>query len=59
MDVGYGICAICMAPIRNATAVPSGYVFCYQCAVEWVEKEGRCPATLMPLQAWQLRKVMV
>ncbi|KAG6903307.1 hypothetical protein C0995_013060 [Termitomyces sp. Mi166 len=34
----YGICPICQGPINNATALPSGYVFCYRCAYEQVEK---------------------
>ncbi|KZV72091.1 hypothetical protein PENSPDRAFT_650017 [Peniophora sp. CONT] len=55
----YGICPICKEPWRNATALPSGYVFCYRCAFEWVEREGKCPVTLLPARTWQLRKVLV
>ncbi|KAI0750892.1 cyclin-dependent protein kinase inhibitor [Daedaleopsis nitida] len=57
-DIEYGTCALCREPISNATAFPSGYVFCYRCAHEWVEKEGRCPVTLVPAGMWQLRKIM-
>ncbi|OBZ76114.1 Peroxisome assembly protein 12 [Grifola frondosa] len=39
-DVEYGICALCHKAISNATAFPSGYVFCYRCAYDQVEKEG-------------------
>lgn len=55
----YGHCPICGDPWRNATALPSGYVFCYRCAYDAVEKEERCPVTLMPAKVWQLKKVLV
>ncbi|KAI0047270.1 cyclin-dependent protein kinase inhibitor [Auriscalpium vulgare] len=55
----YGYCPLCQTPITNATALPSGYVFCYRCAYEQVEKHGKCPVTLLPTRVWQLRKVLV
>ena len=55
----YGQCPICRGSITNATALPSGYVFCYRCAYGQVEKHGKCPVTLLPAQLWQLRKVLV
>jgi hypothetical protein len=55
----YGHCPICKKSINNATALPSGYVFCYRCAYDQVEKEGKCPVTLLPARVWQLRKVLV
>jgi len=55
----YGICPICSKSINNATALPSGYVFCYRCAYDQVEKHERCPVTLLPARVWQLRKVLV
>ena len=58
-DVGYGECPLCREPIANATALPSGYVFCYRCAHDWVEKHGRCPVTLARAMVWQLRKILV
>lgn len=58
-DVEYGMCALCRKPIANATAFPSGYVFCYRCAHDWVEKDGRCPVTLVRTRMWQLRKIIV
>ena len=58
-DVGYGECPLCRGQIANATALPSGYVFCYRCAHESVEKHGRCPVTLMRTRMWQLRKILV
>lgn len=58
-DVDYGMCPLCRKPIANATAFPSGYVFCYRCAHDWVEKDGRCPVTLVQTRMWQLRKILV
>jgi hypothetical protein len=55
----YGHCPLCHRPINNATALPSGYVFCYRCAYDQAEKFGKCPITLLPTRVWQLRKVMV
>ncbi|EKM80418.1 hypothetical protein AGABI1DRAFT_120439 [Agaricus bisporus var. burnettii JB137-S8] len=55
----YGICPICQKPMNNATALPSGYVFCYRCAYDHVEEQGKCPVTLLPTRIWQLRKVLV
>ncbi|KAG6850051.1 hypothetical protein H0H93_001867 [Arthromyces matolae] len=54
----YGTCPICQGTINNATALPSGYVFCYRCAYDQVEKHGKCPVTLLPARVWQLRKVL-
>ncbi|KAJ3842518.1 cyclin-dependent protein kinase inhibitor [Lentinula raphanica] len=44
----YGICPLCHKEINNATSMPSGYVFCYRCAYDHVEKHGECPVTLLP-----------
>ncbi|KAI0638270.1 cyclin-dependent protein kinase inhibitor [Trametes polyzona] len=57
-DVKYGVCALCRDGLANATAFPSGYVFCYRCAHEYVERHGRCPVTLVPARLWQLRKIL-
>ncbi|THH13895.1 hypothetical protein EW146_g6377 [Bondarzewia mesenterica] len=55
----YGQCPLCQNPIANATALPSGYVFCYRCVYDQVEKHGKCPVTFLPARVWQLRKVLV
>jgi peroxin-12 len=55
----YGQCPLCHGSTNNATALPSGYVFCYRCAYDHVETHGRCPVTLLPTKVWQLRKVMI
>ncbi|KZT71595.1 hypothetical protein DAEQUDRAFT_665922 [Daedalea quercina L-15889] len=57
--VAYGGCALCGEGLANATALPSGYVFCYRCAYEYVQRHGRCPVTLLPARVWQLRKILV
>ncbi|KAI0755453.1 cyclin-dependent protein kinase inhibitor [Irpex lacteus] len=44
----YGECGLCHNAIANATAFPSGYVFCYRCAHDYVLEHGRCPVTLLP-----------
>lgn len=58
-ETGYGECGLCHGPLANATAFPSGYVFCYRCAYGYVEEHGRCPVTLLPARVWQLRKILV
>lgn len=55
----YGICPLCSEPIANATALPSGYVFCYRCVHSHVEENGKCPVTLTDAATWQLRKILV
>lgn len=55
----YGICPICEGALENATALPSGYVFCYRCVHREVEEKGRCPVTLTPARVWQLRRVLI
>jgi peroxin-12 len=55
----YGQCPICRHQINNATALPSGYVFCYRCAYDQVGMHARCPVTLLPTKVWQMRKVLV
>ncbi|KAG6378418.1 cyclin-dependent protein kinase inhibitor [Boletus reticuloceps] len=44
----FGHCPMCQNTINNATALPSGYVFCYRCAYNHVEQHGKCPVTLLP-----------
>ncbi|KAI0082598.1 hypothetical protein K474DRAFT_1585646 [Panus rudis PR-1116 ss-1] len=55
----YGECPLCNKPFANATALPSGYVFCYRCAHDYVQSHGKCPVTLLPARIWQLRKILV
>ncbi|KAI0921289.1 hypothetical protein AcW1_004690 [Taiwanofungus camphoratus] len=55
----YGACPLCRCSLSNATALPSGYVFCYRCAYDYVQKHGKCPVTLLPTRPWQLRKILI
>lgn len=55
----YGDCPICSRTLANATALPSGYVFCYKCIHPYVEENGKCPVTLTSAHVWQLRKIMI
>lgn len=55
----YGICPLCQSAITNATALPSGFVYCYRCAYEEVERNSRCPITFTLAKANQLRKVLL
>lgn len=57
--VQFGVCPLCEKPIANATALPSGYTFCYTCIFAEVEKNNKCPVTLLPMRTWMLRKVLV
>ncbi|KAJ1637053.1 Pex12 amino terminal region-domain-containing protein [Pavlovales sp. CCMP2436] len=52
-----GVCPLCRMPRVNATLAPSGYVFCYRCIFSALEREGRCPLTLMPAAVDSLRKI--
>ncbi len=39
-------CPLCGAmPINNPAVLPSGYVYCYTCAFNYVEEQARCPVT--------------
>lgn len=55
----YGECPLCQGVIVNATALPSGYVFCYRCIHAHVEEHNQCPVTLTAAHLWQLRKILV
>lgn len=55
----YGMCPICKKELANATALPTGWVFCYKCVYKEVEEKGKCPVTLLPLGTWTLRKVLI
>lgn len=54
-------CPLCGAlPINNPAVLPSGYVFCYTCAFEYVEQHAKCPVTSIsvPERKDALRKVL-
>ncbi|CAE6408550.1 unnamed protein product [Rhizoctonia solani] len=58
-DLPYGSCPLCHEQLQNATALPTGYAFCYRCIYNYVEEHGRCPVTLLPARIWQLRKILM
>ena len=55
----YNVCPICRQTITNAHATPSGYVFCYKCVFQALERDEKCPVTLVPTRTWMLRKVLM
>lgn len=58
-DLPYGSCPLCREQLRNATALPTGYAFCYRCVYNYVEEHGKCPVTMLPARIWQLRKILM
>ncbi|KAG8847049.1 ubiquitin-protein ligase peroxin 12 [Tulasnella sp. 330] len=56
---GFGICPLCKNALVNATALPTGWMFCYKCIYKELEEKGKCPVTLLPLGTWTLRKVLL
>ncbi|KAJ1311287.1 hypothetical protein OPQ81_009785 [Rhizoctonia solani] len=58
-NLPYGNCPLCHEQIQNATALPTGYAFCYRCIYSYIEEHGRCPVTLLPARIWQLRKILM
>lgn len=52
-----GTCPICKNMTANPTALPSGWVGDYKCLYDYVEKEGKCPVTRMPVAVGDLRKI--
>ncbi|KDN50009.1 hypothetical protein RSAG8_01345, partial [Rhizoctonia solani AG-8 WAC10335] len=55
IDLPYGSCPLCHEQLQNATALPTGYAFCYRCIHNYVEEHGRCPVTLLPARIWRFR----
>lgn len=54
-------CPLCGAmPINNPAVLPSGYVFCYTCAFNYVQTHASCPVTNAPVPERKdaLRKVL-
>mmetsp|Transcript_4293 Transcript_4293/g.5923 ORF Transcript_4293/g.5923 Transcript_4293/m.5923 type:complete len:338 (-) Transcript_4293:226-1239(-) len=51
------LCPICRQPRKTPALAASGYVFCYNCIVEYLRNHGVCPVTLFPCNEQQLRKL--
>ncbi|PLW08713.1 hypothetical protein PCANC_22716 [Puccinia coronata f. sp. avenae] len=53
-----GHCPLCRNKLANATAVPSGWVYCYKCIHSYVVDFQRCPVTFFPTNLTNLRKII-
>ncbi|KAK9087785.1 hypothetical protein Syun_030179 [Stephania yunnanensis] len=52
------ICPLCSQKrVNPSVAAVSGFVFCYTCIFRYVTQYKRCPVTLMPTTADQIRKL--
>ena len=51
------LCSLCGKVRTNPTATPGGFVFCYPCIHEEIEKYGVCPITKESVGIAQLRKL--
>ncbi|SNX81609.1 related to Peroxisome assembly protein 12 [Melanopsichium pennsylvanicum] len=54
-------CPLCgVMPINNPAILPSGYVFCYTCAFNYVDRNRKCPITNINIPEGKdaLRKVL-
>jgi len=56
--VAKGHCPLCRSRLANATAAPSGWVYCYKCIHSYVVEFQRCPVTLFPTNLTNLRKIV-
>lgn len=53
-----GLCPICMRKRRVEVVLQtSGYVFCYKCILEVINKTGKCPVTGLPSASKDLIRV--
>jgi len=53
----YALCPVCRRRRENPAALPTGFVFCYRCAVEWVRVSNTCPVTGAAVCEDEIRKV--
>ncbi|KAI5058088.1 hypothetical protein GOP47_0026892 [Adiantum capillus-veneris] len=52
------VCPLCMKKRTNpALVASSGFVFCYPCIFSYVSQYNRCPVTLVPAAANQIRRL--
>jgi len=51
------ICPICRQVRTNPAATNTGFVFCYRCIFSHVSEQGKCPVTLLPCTAQQIRRI--
>ena len=50
-------CPICREERTNPAIVGSGYVFCYPCIFNYVQKHSRCPVSFLPSDVSQIRRL--
>eukprot|EP00210_Caulerpa_lentillifera_P005875 g5618.t1 len=52
------LCPLCKAQRKNPTQLTvSGYVFCYSCAFDYINRHARCPVTRKQTDLSQLRRL--
>ncbi|KAJ3381565.1 ubiquitin-protein ligase peroxin 12 [Lobulomyces angularis] len=51
------ICPICLDARVNPTVIETGYVFCYSCIYEYIEKYEKCPITLKRATVSKMRRI--
>ncbi|CBZ56088.1 putative sybindin-like family domain-containing protein [Neospora caninum Liverpool] len=51
------ICPLCHTPRTNAACLPTGYVFCYRCLVNFVRMHNRCPVSGRRVSEFHIRRL--
>ncbi len=51
------LCALCMQPRTNPALSRGGYAFCYHCLHGFVQNQGSCPVSGIPMTASDIRRV--
>jgi len=51
------LCPLCLSPRTNPAMASSGYVFCYPCIFNYVQRHEKCPVTFLPTTQAQIRKI--
>ncbi len=53
------LCLLCKKPHQNPAQSIGGYVFCYRCLIDHIQRTGRCPATGWNMRTDQVRRLRV
>jgi hypothetical protein len=51
------ICCLCKNIRTNHAVLPSGYLYCYPCAVDFIAKYGKCPISSSACKIDDVRKI--
>jgi peroxin-12 len=51
------LCPICCQTRKDPCAANSGYIFCYNCIVRYIQDHKQCPVTLLPCREEHLIKL--